>query len=42
VWRSGGMYNTSIPVLKRAEGSPLFDKYGRLIGIVHRNNIIPL
>ena len=42
VWKSGDKYSTSIPILQRAEGSPLFDRYGRLIGVVHRHSINPL
>ena len=41
VWKEGGSYATSIPLLGRAEGSPLFDSRGSLIGIVCKNKIIP-
>ncbi len=41
VWKNGTHYETSIPLLERSEGSPLFDKYGRLLGIVHQQQIIP-
>ena len=41
IWKDDKPFSTSIPLLKGAEGSPLTDYNGSLIGIVCQNHIIP-
>lgn len=43
-WKEKGkkQYVTSLPILDAAQGSPVVDKFGVLIGIADKNSIIPI